>query len=251
MADIFLTQTGEEVQADLDTVENLEDVFSTSKTYSAGDLCIYNSELWRCTTDILSPGAWTGSSNWVKVKLGDLQGLENPMTTAGDMIVGGTSGTPERIGKGTAGQVLTMNAGGTAPEWASTALHFGMIGESVDTSCVLFVIGDLAEAGYMETKIYGYRGGANRWVENYTLDFANDSNSIRFLWDRSWSDGFHKYAFPYQYAIRSMTNGIARLSTPADGIPHDSPFGGSYMVIDSGSSPVVGVVFFPETGDFG
>lgn len=34
--------------------------------------------------------------------------LQNPMTAAGDMIVGGTDGVPERIAKGTTGQFLSM-----------------------------------------------------------------------------------------------------------------------------------------------
>lgn len=46
-------------------------------------------------------------------------GFTNPMTTAGDMIVGGASGTPARLAKGTALQVLRMNAGATAEEWAT------------------------------------------------------------------------------------------------------------------------------------
>lgn len=45
-------------------------------------------------------------------------GFANPMTTAGDLIYGGASGTPTRLGIGTAGQVLKTNAGATAPEWA-------------------------------------------------------------------------------------------------------------------------------------
>ena len=43
-------------------------------------------------------------------------GMTNPMTTAGDMIVGGSSGTPTRLAVGgTAGQVLTVVSG--APAW--------------------------------------------------------------------------------------------------------------------------------------
>jgi hypothetical protein len=42
-------------------------------------------------------------------------GMTNPMTTAGDVIKGGTGGTPERLAIGTAGQVLTV-VGGT-PAW--------------------------------------------------------------------------------------------------------------------------------------
>lgn len=48
--------------------------------------------------------------------------IENPMTTAGDIIYGGTSGTPTRLAKGTAGQLLAMNAGATAPEWKTVSL---------------------------------------------------------------------------------------------------------------------------------
>lgn len=43
----------------------------------------------------------------------------NPMTTAGDLIYGGASGVPARLGIGTALQVLRTNAGATAPEWAT------------------------------------------------------------------------------------------------------------------------------------
>lgn len=42
-------------------------------------------------------------------------GLSNPMTTAGDMIVGGASGTPARLATGTNGQILRVNAG--SPGW--------------------------------------------------------------------------------------------------------------------------------------
>jgi hypothetical protein len=42
------------------------------------------------------------------------------MTTAGDVIIGGASGTRTRLGIGTANQLLRTNSGATAPEWAST-----------------------------------------------------------------------------------------------------------------------------------
>jgi hypothetical protein len=37
--------------------------------------------------------------------------MQNPMTTAGDIIVGGTSGAPTRLAKGTEGQALVINNG--------------------------------------------------------------------------------------------------------------------------------------------
>jgi hypothetical protein len=53
---------------------------------------------------------------------------QNPMTTAGDLIVGGASGAPARIGIGTVGQVLTSN--GTTATWSAPT---GGGGESISS----------------------------------------------------------------------------------------------------------------------
>ncbi|WP_341304736.1 hypothetical protein [Pseudomonas sp. TMP25] len=58
-------------------------------------------------------GFMTGSD---KAKLDGVSA--NPMTAAGDIVVGGASGTPARLAKGGALQVLRMNAAGTAQEYA-------------------------------------------------------------------------------------------------------------------------------------
>jgi hypothetical protein len=47
-------------------------------------------------------------------------GMANPMTAKEDLIVGGNSGIPSRLGKGTAGQVLQMNSSGDVVEWKSS-----------------------------------------------------------------------------------------------------------------------------------
>lgn len=51
----------------------------------------------------------------------DSAGMENPMTSIGDMIYGGPTGTPTALAKGTAGQVLTMKQDETGPEWANAS----------------------------------------------------------------------------------------------------------------------------------
>jgi hypothetical protein len=43
------------------------------------------------------------------------------MTTTADMIYSSSGSTPARLGIGTVGQVLTVNSGATAPEWAAAA----------------------------------------------------------------------------------------------------------------------------------
>lgn len=46
-------------------------------------------------------------------------GMTNPMTTLGDIIAGGASGAPARLGIGSSGQVLTVSSG--QPVWAAPA----------------------------------------------------------------------------------------------------------------------------------
>ncbi len=46
-------------------------------------------------------------------------GLANPMTAQGDLIAGGTSGTPQRLAAGTSGYVLTAQGAGALPAWAA------------------------------------------------------------------------------------------------------------------------------------
>jgi len=43
----------------------------------------------------------------------------SPLTTQGDTLYGGASGAGTRLAIGTAGQVLTVNAGATAPQWST------------------------------------------------------------------------------------------------------------------------------------
>jgi hypothetical protein len=48
----------------------------------------------------------------------DAAGMTNPMTTTADIIYSSSGSTPARLGIGTVGQVLQVNSGATAPEWA-------------------------------------------------------------------------------------------------------------------------------------
>lgn len=56
-----------------DIAEALGDLaaaYSTSATYAVGDYCIYQGQLYRCTTAITTAEAWT-SGHWSEVQLGD------------------------------------------------------------------------------------------------------------------------------------------------------------------------------------
>jgi hypothetical protein len=74
---------------------------------------------------------YTGSA-WANV---DTTGMTNPMTTTGDVIYSSSGSTPARLGIGTAGQVLQVNSGASAPEWVTPASG-GFVGARVFNSAV-------------------------------------------------------------------------------------------------------------------
>lgn len=74
----------------------------------------------------------TSGTAWVE-QTGGGAGMANPMTTAGDMIVGGAAGVPSRLGLGLAGQVLAVNAGRTGLEYQTPAAGGGGGGTPIVT----------------------------------------------------------------------------------------------------------------------
>lgn len=74
---------------------------------------------------------FTDGSNWFTVRGSATGGggMTNPMTTTGDMITGGTSGTPQRLGIGSSGQVLGISSG--APAWVSQPYDMAMFAPGV------------------------------------------------------------------------------------------------------------------------
>lgn len=64
---------------------------------------------------------WDNSDNAWVLQAGSGGGMANPMTTAGDIIVGTTGGTPSRLALGSALQTLRVNAAGTGLEYAAAS----------------------------------------------------------------------------------------------------------------------------------
>ena len=87
----------------------------------------------------LHTNASTGALEWASIS----SGMTNPMTSQGDLIYGGSSGTPTALAKGTAGQLLAMNSGATAPEWKTVTLP--PMGTAYGNKAV--AIGDTSIAG--------------------------------------------------------------------------------------------------------
>ncbi len=95
------------------------------------------------------------SSNWAYDHLGLL-------TTAGDIIYATGAGTWVRLGIGTAGQRLRVNAGATAPEW-------GVTGQTQEIFArALYPIAELSDAGI----IINVNGESGTGVIRVPLDYT-------------------------------------------------------------------------------
>ncbi len=97
-----------------------------SATEVKTDLSLNNVEntalsTWAGTANITTLGT-IATGTWSGTAVAETKGGTNQTTyTQGDILYASASNTLAKLGKGTAGQVLTMNSGATLPEWASAA----------------------------------------------------------------------------------------------------------------------------------
>lgn len=122
---------------------------------------------------------YTGSA-WANL---DTTGMTNPMTTTGDTIYSSTGSTPARLGIGTAGQVLRVNSGATAPEWATpsaTASGLTYITGGTFTTSSTININDIFSSTYQNYKIFldvSASSGNFDWTARLRVGGSDNSNS--------------------------------------------------------------------------
>jgi hypothetical protein len=79
---------------------------------------------------------YNDAANTLTIEATSGGGMTNPMTTAGDIIVGGTGGAPQRLGAGSNGQILAVSSG--APAWQSIPVGLTVIldggGQTIQTT---------------------------------------------------------------------------------------------------------------------
>jgi hypothetical protein len=116
---------------------------------------------------------YTGSA-WANV---DTTGMTNPMTTTGDTIYSSSGSTPARLGIGTAGQVLQVNSGATAPEWATPAGGGGMTLLETLTLTGATVTSSSISGSYVDLVIYVENFKPASDGQNMQMRINSDSNA--------------------------------------------------------------------------
>ena len=118
----------------------------------------------------------------------------NPGTTAGDIDYYTTSTTKARIGIGTAGQILKVNSGATAPEWGAPTFSGVFVRQSAATTSisnntnttVLFDTEEFDTDAYHSTSTNTSRitipaGKAGKYAINSAFFFQEAANGARVL----------------------------------------------------------------------
>lgn len=130
-------------------------------------------------------------------------GMNNPMTTVGDIIIGGNSGTPERLGIGSNGQVLTSN--GTTMSWQTPSggggsvegLPLGFIFSSALPQTNLnyhllngdsLAIADYGDFYTLLTTLVGQSWNLTCTANEYAEDIVKTGNCGKFVINNTSSD---------------------------------------------------------------
>ena len=108
----------------------------------------------------------------------------NPETTLGDIAYrSSTANVNTRLGLGTAGQILAVNSGATAPEWVAAPVSGGLTlintgGTALTGSSV--TIGSIPQT-YVNLKLI-IQGGYNSANADAQLRFNNNSTASNYNW---------------------------------------------------------------------
>jgi hypothetical protein len=127
--------------------------------------------------------------------------MATAITTAGDLIKGTGAGTFNRLGIGTAGQVLQVNSGATAPEWATPSSGGGMTLLSTTTLSGSTTSVTGISSAYVDLVIY---------VENAGLQTSSGVLSANV--NTATTNGFFTSFKSDNTTARNTTNGNIPLS---------------------------------------
>jgi hypothetical protein len=188
---------------------------------------------------------YTGSA-WTNL---DTTGMVNPMTTTGDTIYSSSGSTPARLGIGTAGQILQVNSGATAPEWATPAAGGG-------ANWSLLNSGGTALTGAATITVSGISGKDKILVivENAS-SLGSTTVSVRLNADTG--SNYYRYGMqvnaPVSYGSQTIRSMIASVGTSMElGITHPTNFdyaASGYVLLSGCNSAGVKVFNLAGTGE--
>jgi hypothetical protein len=155
----------------------------------------------------------------------------NPLTTAGDIVVGGTSGAPARLALGTASQQLRVNSGATSLEYFTPAAAFdpaspGAIGNTTAAAATFTTLTantSLTLNGTGAAELVNGTSAAGDFRIYRTTSSANANYERGFIrWGGTSSNtlqiGTEKLGTGTARALEFQTDGVSRWTIASNGI---------------------------------
>ncbi len=106
------------------------------------------------------------------------------ITTAGDLLYGTAADTVARLGIGTAGQVLKVNSGATAPEWGAAGGAASFVGASVYKSAQQSVNNATETASNFDTEVFDTDGFHSNVTNNSRMTIPSGKDGKYLLLGR-------------------------------------------------------------------
>jgi hypothetical protein len=111
----------------------------------------------------------------------------NPETTLGDIAYrSSTANVKTRLGLGTAGQVLTVNSGATAPEWKDLAAGSLTLLATANLSAATTVSFTSIPTTYKNLRLIFSNIWMSAYYEYMTMRLNNDSTAGNYKWRVNW-----------------------------------------------------------------
>jgi len=205
--------------------------YSGSTAYVVDDIVTHSDETYIC---IQAHGAGTQAvtqtAYWSKLaaKGADGTNVATTLTTAGDILYRDGSGL-QRLPKGTAGQVLKMNSGATAPEYGDLSSDFVKLA-TVNVSSGVSTVAIDGNGSWIDNTLYG---GYKFYLRNISTTNDSSSSVVRFRINYSGSaNSSSKY---YSFAKASAGNSSSS-SVSASYAWQATEFGLSFNNMDSEES---------------
>ncbi|MGR3905828.1 hypothetical protein Q3A80_02195 [Burkholderia sp. SR8] len=171
-------------------------------------------------------------------------GMTNPMTTAGDIIIGGASGAPARLGIGSNGQVLTVASG--APAWVTPSGASAPATASMDL--VSYFVGAMGASQVILNAItpqpltlpasltgsYAYCDTAPTNAVTCTINQVNSSGTATAIGSVNFAAGSKTGTFTFSSAVTTNAGDRVQVVAPST---VDSTFAGPTIGL-AGTTPV-------------
>ena len=170
--------------------------YNNSTAYAVDDVVEYTdtaiTSSYICTTASTGNAPSSGGTahgSWAYMAKG---AAGSPTTTEGDVIYRGAS-ADARLAKGTAGQVLKMNTGATAPEWAADSGGLVLLGSGTGGGSSSINIDNVFTADYKHYK-FVYSWTEDDWVKFRWLKAdGSEASTSEYGWSgiytsTKWSD---------------------------------------------------------------